>query len=338
MKISNETKVGILAVVAILALVIGFNFLKGSSLLSKEHVLYARFGNIGSLEKSNAVKINGYTVGKVYDFIEGDKEVNSIIVEIHLDRNISVPKNSLAIINASVLGAAYIGIEKGDANTYLASGDTISTRADKDMLANIQSQLAPTMTRVNETLDTLKMSLGTVNSIFDPNTKNNLRHTIENLALSTAYLQQLLNTQSGQLGQAMGNLNSVTGNLAKNNDVITSSLRNFEVTSSKLANANIEQIISALQGTVNELRATITKFNTNSGTLGLMMNDRQLYDQLNGVATRLNQTALSAEILLDDVRVNPKRYVNISVFGRKNKGDQLTSPALKDTIPVKVGD
>jgi phospholipid/cholesterol/gamma-HCH transport system substrate-binding protein len=332
MKLTNETKVGLLAIVSILILVLGFNFLKGKSLFSKTPVLFAEFQTIGSLEKSNQVKINGLPVGTVYAMSPKDKEVNRIIVEIHLTRDVSIPKNSLAFIDGPLVGGAFINIAKGDAPAYLNSGDTINTKLDKDLISDIKAQLTPTITRVNETLDSLKLTIGGLNDIFDPNTKNNLRALITNLTLSSANLNQLLNAQTGALAQTMGNLNAVSANLAKSNDAITSSIRNVEVTTSKLANSNIEGTVAALQATITELKNTVSSFNSNKGTLGLLMNDRKVYDRLTDVANRLNNTALSAEILLDDIRVHPKRYVNISVFGGKNKGEPLTSPQTKDTI------
>ena len=335
MKITNEVKVGILAIAAIVVLVIGFNFLKGSNIFSKPYTLFARFPNIGALEKSNQVKINGLTVGTVYNFTPADQEVNSIIVEIHLDKNINVPKNSIAFIDGSVLGSAYINIEKGPANTYLQSGDTISTKLELSLMSDLKAQVAPTITRLNETFDSLKVTIGGLNSLFDPNTKSNLRALITNLTVSSAELSELLNVQSGALSQALGNINTITGNLARNNDAITSSIRNVEVTTSRLANANIEGTVAALQGTINELKNTITRFNSNNGTLGLLMNDRKLYDDLQGSVNRMNQTMLGAEILLDDIRLHPKRYLNFSVFGGKNKGEPITSPAAKDSTPVK---
>lgn len=333
MKLSNETKVGILAIVAIVVLVLGFNFLKGQNILSRPPVLYAVFSNVGSLEKSNSVKINGLPVGTVYNIKQADKEVNNIIVEIHLTRDISIPKNSIAFIDAGLLNSSFINIEKGTLNSYLNTGDTISTRLDKGILGSIQTQLAPTISRVNQTLDSLRITIGAINAVFDPNTKNNLQSVIANLALASAHLQQLLNAQSGLLAQSLANINSVTANLAKNNDAVSSSIRNVEVTTSKLANANIEGTISALQGAIVELKNTISSLNSKDGSLGLLMNDRQLYDKLNKVADQLQNTALSAEITLDDLRLHPKRYVNISVFGGKTKGEPLTSPAVKDTVP-----
>lgn len=333
MKISNEVKVGVLAIAAIVVLVLGFTFLKGANVFSKPFTLYARFPNIGSLERSNQVKINGLAIGTVYSFTPADKEVNTIIVELHIDKEVAIPKSSIAFIDGSVLGSAYINVEKGPNGTYLKTGDTISTRLDMTLLSDLKAQIAPTVLRLNETFDSLKITIGALNSVFDPNTKNNLRAMITNLTLSSAELSKLLSAQGGVLGQSLQNMNAVTGNLARNNDAISSSIRNVEVTTSRFANANIEGMVSALQGAVGELKNTIGNINSNKGTLGLLMNDRKLYDQLDGITNRVNKTALSAEILFDDIRLHPKRYVNVSVFGGKKGGEPITSPGVKDTIP-----
>lgn len=337
MKISNEAKVGILAVVAILILVLGFNFLKGKSLFSKTPTIYAVFSNLGGLEKSNQVKINGLSVGTVYNFVPKDKEVSSVIVEIHLTRDINIPRNSIAFIDASFggIGASTIVISKGDANAYLASGDTISTKIEGGIIGDLKTQLTPTLTRINQTLDTLTRTVSGIGAIFDPATNSNVQTVIARMAIASAHLQELLNSQTGALAKSFANLNSVSGNLAKNNEVITSSLRNVEVTTTKLANAPIQETLQDLQSTINEfkgtateLKNTITQLNSKNGSLGLIMNDRKLYDQINRVA-------LSAEILIDDLRLHPKRYVNISLLGSRSKPDPITSPSIKDTIPVK---
>ncbi len=335
MKISNEAKVGILAVVAILVLVLGFNFLKGKSLFSKTPTIYAVFANLGGLEKSNQVKINGLAVGTVYNFAPKDKEVSSIIVEIHLTRDINIPLNSIAFIDASLVGASHITIEKGDVNEYLKSGDTISTKIEGGIIGDLKTQLTPTLTRINQTLDSLRRAISGIGAIFDPATNSNVQTLVARMAISSAHLQELLNAQTGALAKSLNNLNSVTGNLAKNNETISSSLRNVEVTTTKLANAPIEETLQDLQSTINEfkgtateLKNTITQLNSKDGSLGLLMNDRKLYDQINKVA-------LSAEILVDDIRLHPKRYVNISLIGGRSKPDPITSPSLKDTIPIK---
>lgn len=335
MKLNNETKVGILAIVAILGLILGFNFLKGKSLFNKAPVVYAVFEKLGSLQKSNEVKINGLPVGTVYNYIPSDKEVTSIIVEIHLNRDINIPANSIAFIDGALVGAAYINIEKGDANAYLKSGDTINTRLDADLMSNIKTQITPTITRVNQTLDSLKLVIGSVNSILDPSTNHNLQTLIAQLTISSANLANLTNAQSGALANSLDNMNAITGNLARNNDAISASIRNVEVTTSNLANAPIQQTVAGLQdaitdlrGTMLELKGTVARVNSTDGTLGSLLNDKKMYENI-------NRTLLGLEILLDDVRVHPKRYVNISLFGGKSKPDPLTSPSVKDTIPVQ---
>lgn len=335
MKINNETKVGILAIVAILLLVLGFNFLKGSSVLNKQPTLFAVFKDLGSLEKSNVVKINGLPIGTVYNFTPINKEVDGIIVEIHLTREVNIPNNSIAFIDASLVGASFIKIEKGDANAYLKPGDTLNTSLNGGIIADIKTQISPTIARVNDVADSLKLVLGSLNRVLDPNTNANLHTLIENLAASSISLQRLLNAESGMVAQAVGNLNSVTGNLARNNEQISASIRNIELTTANLANAPIQQTVAGLQGTVEQLRSTITRLDANvnnpNGTIGKLLNDKQLHDQL-------QKAMLSLEILLDDVRVHPKRYVNISVFGGKSKPEPLTSPSTKDTVVIIPGD
>ena len=307
MKLKNEVKVGILALAAILILIIGFNFLKGKSLFHKTPTLYAIFSNVGSLEKSNLVKINGLPIGKVYNYAPTDKEVNNVLVEIHLDRDINIPRNSIAFIDGSLVGASFINIEKGNAHTYLQPGDTISTRLDLGLIGDLKTQLAPTIARVNSTLDSLKFAIGGINRLFNPYTNGNIQSLIANLAISSAQLDKLLNAQTGLLAKSLQNVNSVTSNLAQNNEAINRTISNVEKTSSSLANSRIPQTIEALEGTVNELkgtvtqmRATIDRINTSDGTLGALLNDRKLYNQL-------NQAALGLEIFLYDVRVLPKR-------------------------------
>ncbi|RYE01002.1 MAG: MCE family protein [Sphingobacteriales bacterium] len=335
MKITNEVKVGILAIVAILALVIGFNFLKGKKLFGKSPTIYAVFSNLGALQKSNEVKIAGYGIGTIYDFKPVDKEVSSIIVEIHLKEAYNIPKNSTAFIDGSPLGAAYITISKGQSNEFLAMGDTIQTNQSAGLLGDLKNEVRPTLEKVNMTLDSLRFAIGKVNSIFDPNTNASLQRMIGNLATSSVNLARLTDAQSGMLATTLSNLNSVTANLARNNEAVTHSVRNVETLTGNLANAHIKELVGALESTVNELRGaaeglkgSINKLQDPKGSIGALMSDRKLYDQLNKVA-------LSMEILLDDVRVHPKRYVNVSVFGGKTKTNALTSPALKDTIPVK---
>ena len=325
MKISNETKVGVLTIAALTFLILGFNFLKGNNVFSKNKRLYAVFTDIGALDKSNAVKIRGLQVGSVYDIDATNKNLDGIVITINWTRDINIPVNSSASIVSSFVGSPYINIELGDSKQFLKNKDTITVKVKSGILSDITSQVNPTLSKARTAIDSLTVVLGSVNRLFDPSTKNNIQSIIANLLVSSSNLQKLLDTETGLLAKTIGNLSEVTGNLKTNNDTINSILHNVNSTSQQFAALNFKQTMDSVQATVNQLNAILYKVNHNNGTLGLLMNDRKLYDHL-------ANTALGLEILVDDIKVHPKRYVNISVFGKKDKGDYLTSPAKKDTL------
>ena len=325
MKISNETKVGILTIVAITLLILGFNFLKGNNVLHKSKKIYAVFSEVGSLEKSNDVKIKGNSIGKVYDKAFTDNNASGILITINLTSAVNIPKNSIAVIASPIAGTPYVNIQLGDSNVYFKNGDTIETKLAGGMLGDLTSQVNPTLEKARTAIDTMTTVLSSVNKLFDPATKGNIQGIINNLLVSSASLKKLLDTETGLFAESVTNLNAITGNLKNNNDTITSILHSVNTTTQNLAALNLARTLDSLQSTVNQLNDVVYKINHNNGTLGLLMNDKQLY-------TNLSNTALALEILVDDIKVHPKRYVNVSVFGKKDKGDYLTSPAKKDTV------
>jgi phospholipid/cholesterol/gamma-HCH transport system substrate-binding protein len=326
MKISNETKVGLLTVGALAILIIGFNFLKGKDVFNKTTKIYAVFTKLGSLAKSNEVKINGYTIGTVYAFEPTNKNVDSIKVTISVTEDVLIPDNSIAYISAGLLGTSAITIEKHESNVYLKDGDYMKTREDPGFFGDLPSQAGSTLANVRVSLDSLKVVFSNLNKVLDGNTKGNLQQAIANMAAITTSLNKLLDPEKSTLAATLRNANSVSENLRKNNDSITAAINNAKQFSEKLSRLNLQQTMDTLESTISELKRTVAKLSSKDGTLGALINDKKLYNKLNDVL-------LSAEILMDDLRTHPKRYVNFSVFGKKDKGGALTSPSKKDTIP-----
>lgn len=326
MKISNEFKVGLLAVIVITALIFGFRFLKGKDVFNRTPKIYAIFKSVGSLEKSNFVKVNGLTVGTVYNIEPADENISAIKVTISLTQDVKIPSNSVAYIAGSLLGSSNVVVEKGTATTYLQNGDKLATRVEVGMLGDLTSEAKPLMGKVRTAADSLTLLLSNFNQTLDVATQKNLQLVIANLNKSTASLNALLEGVNKPLSSSLNNINSITSNLKDNNAQIQGILGNFNNFSYELNQLKLQQKISSLNETLAELKSTLAKLTNPNGTIGALMNDKKLYD-------RINNVALSAEILLDDVRVHPKRYVNISVFGKKNKSGELTAPALKDSIP-----
>ena len=328
MKISNETKVGILTIVALTVLIIGFNFLKGKDLFNRTKKIYAVFTKLGSLARSNEVKINGYTIGNVYAFEPTDKNLNGIKVTISItEEDINIPANSVAYISAGLLGSSNITIEKGtDTAHYLKDGDLLQTREDPGIFGDLPSQAGSTLANVRVSLDSLKVVFNNINKLFDANTKGNLQQAIANITAATNSLNKLLDPEKSILASGLRNVSSITDNLKKNNDSITATISNVKQFSEKLSRLNLQQTMDTLQSAISQLKTTIGKISSNDGTLGALINDKKLYNKLHDVI-------LSAEILMDDLRAHPKRYVNLSIFGKKDKGGSLTSPSKKDTLP-----
>ena len=328
MKISNETKVGVLTITALTLLILGFNFLKGKDTFNRSKKIYAVFTELGSLEKSNEVKINGLPIGKVYTLAEKDADVTGIIVTINLSRKVNIPKNSIAYISSGLVGSSYIIIEKGDSKEFMKSGDTLQTRKDNGILGDVKAQLNPTIAKVKTTLDSLNSVFANVNRMLSSDAKNNIQQTLANLNQASSALNGMLNNENGVLAQALNNANSITSNLKKNNDSITAIISNAKEITDKMAKLELQPVIDSLQSAVTTLKTGMSKITSSEGTLGALMNDKKLYN-------KLNDAILSAEILIDDLRAHPKRYVNFSIFGKKDKTGPLTSPALKDTVPSR---
>lgn len=328
MKISNETKVGILTISALTILILGFNFLKGKSLFKKNRNIYAVFNDLGGLSKSNEVKINGYVIGTVFKIEKKDKDLSGFVATINLTEEVNIPVNSKAIITSPLVGSYYINIEKGDSTTYLQVGDTLGSKKDVGILDDVKAQLTPTLTKVRNTLDSLNTVFGSVNGLINYEVKNNLQQTLANINRASSALNGILDNSSNTIGKTLKNTEDLTASLKSTADGMKDDLKatmtNAKKASEKFAAIDIQPTINTLNEAVNNLKQIVAKIKTNDGTLGALLNDKTLYN-------KLNDAILSAEILMDDLRKNPKRYVNVSVFGRKDKTGPISSPLPKDT-------
>ncbi len=334
MKISNETKVGALTAIAITLLILGFNFLKGKTLFKTGNFVYAKYEDTKGILVSNAVYINGFQVGSVFDIENADQNLSSIIVAIKLKDNYNIPINSVATIKDNPLGAASISIKLGDAKQYLKTGDTVLTASSAGLLGDVMNKLGPVGDQIKTTVHSLDSVLKNINTIFDPNTKNNLQQVIANinkttasLVVSSASIQAMLNAQSGSIAKSMDNVASFTKNLSDNNEKITRMLGNVEKTTDNFSKADISATVDKLKAAITNLNSILEKAGSQEGSLGKLLNDKTLYNNL-------TNTVRSANILMDDLRVHPKRYVNISVFGKKDKSGPLMAP-LNDSTQKK---
>jgi phospholipid/cholesterol/gamma-HCH transport system substrate-binding protein len=331
MKINNETKIGVMAIVGIVLLVFGFNFLKGKSFFKKERHIYAVYQDAQLLNKSNPVVINGVQVGNVSN-IDGGKDMKRIVVTVNLTRDINIPDNSLAVINPPLLGTASLEIQLGSSSTFLKPGDTLLTTLSGGTFDAALKIINPVLYEVRNAVKSLDSVLHVITGIFDPGAKSNIKgilanlnSTTESFALSAKSLQLLLDMQNGALSTSLNNVSAFTANLNANNEKLNNILENAKVASAKFADINLKNTLDSLNAAVVSFKQGAEKINSKDGSVGLLLNDKTLYNNLTSTTNKLN-------ILLDDIRVHPKRYVNISVFGKKDKGEYITAPLLDDTL------
>ncbi|MCO6496168.1 MAG: MCE family protein [Chitinophagaceae bacterium] len=333
MKINNETKIGLLVIVGIVLLIFGFNYLKGKSLFHKEVLMHANFSDVLGLTNSNPVIMNGVQVGKVVD-IDGGKDMKQITVTFAFTKSLNIADNSIAVINPNLLGSPSLEIRQGDSPTFLKDGAFLEAQEGSGALDEAMKIINPVLYEVKNAVQSLDSVFRIVNTVFDAEAKRSIKNTLENLdsvsrtfKSSARSLEFMLDKNNGVIYNSLNNINSITGNLSNQNEKIDSIIGQVNTTTARLAAVDLEKTLDTLNMAISEFRKGAEAINSKSGSLGLLLNDKALYNNLESTTHKLN-------ILLDDIRVNPRRYLNISVFGKKDKKDFLTAPLIDDTLEV----
>jgi phospholipid/cholesterol/gamma-HCH transport system substrate-binding protein len=331
MRVSNETKVGALTVIAVALIIVGFNFLKGKTIFKSGTFVYAKYTDTKGLIVSNPVFVNGFQVGTVFEIENMNDNLSELVVCIKLNQLYKLPKNSVATIQENPLGTNAINIIPGTSANMIVSGDTIQTAPATSLLGEIMNTLSPLGAQIKSTISELEKVLGNINKTLDDGNRQNFKTILENLSSTTLLLNKslesvegMVNQQNGSIAKTADNLNTFTANLNQNNQKISNILSNLDSTTKAINDADLNKTIKTIQATLIALNTTIDKLNNGNGTGAKLLSDPAMYNQL-------QSTIKSVNTLVDDIKVHPKRYINVSVFGKKDKRAPLTKP-LSDTV------
>ena len=306
MKLSRELKTGIIVIGGILLFIMGFSFLKSSPIFDNSKTFYAVYPNVGGLQPGTSVSINGFNVGKVNDIRFLDEKGN-LLVTFTVGNDFKFSKNSIVeLYDTGIIGGKGLQIRPVfDATGLAQSGDTLVTETRPGITDLAQEKLTPLVRKFESAISDADSVLINVNSVLDVKTKKELKEVIgglNNLIVSlngsAASLNQLLDGNKDKLESSIKNFEILTTNFAKLSD--------------SLNTAGLGRTLASLESTMASLNKVTQKIENGDGTLGLLMNDKELYDNLNSSTREL-------DLLLQDFRLNPKRYVNVSVFGKKQK-------------------
>lgn len=293
----KEFTIGITAIAALLILFIGINYLKGINMFKSESYYYVDYTNVNGLALSSPVYTNGFKVGLVRDIQYNFNKPGHIIVGIEMDDNIKIPQGSKAELVTEMLGTVKMNlIMNYNEEKIIAPGDTIEGYANNGIMAKAEEELLPQMEKMMPKLDSILSSLNKI--LADPA----LGNTIKNAEKLTASLSQT----SNHLEKLMSNdIPTLTSNVT----MITEDLK---VISGNLKGIDYAETFNKIDQTLKNVYALTDKLNNKDNTIGLLLNDPELYNNLNA-------TSANAASLLKDLQEHPKRYVHFSLFGKKDK-------------------
>ncbi|MGV6828458.1 MAG: MlaD family protein [Flavobacteriales bacterium] len=305
MKLSREVKTAIFAIVTILLFIFGYNFLKGTSLFVNSRTFYVKYQSVEGLTQSAPVTINGLTVGKIKNIDFADSE-GKLLVTFSVDKDFDFSKNSLVrIYSTSLIGGKALAILPGTGSQKAISGDYLEGQIEKGMLETVSGGLKPLETRVINTMSNLDTLLTNVNTILDKDTQANLKLAIANLNQTMASfkgasrnLDAILNTNKNKLDHTFSNLEEITNHFSK--------------FSEELAKVEVETLVQDLEKMISGFQGIISDMENGKGSIGKLLKDEKLYQNLEGASKQLEE-------LLQDVKLHPKRYIHLSVFGKKAK-------------------
>lgn len=292
--LSKEIKIGATFIISIALLYIGVNFLKGSNVFSHDNTYYMVVSNAGGVAPSSVINTNGYQVGTVTSVKYDYSAPNRIVVTLRVNESLRIPKGSRAYLINELLGGVSVDLRLSRNTDYYADGDTIESGTAHGLTGEIEHVMLPQINAMMPKIDSLITSLNTIAA--SPHIAQSLQQA-ELLAIklnTTAdALNQLLHKDVPQL---MNTLQS-TGN-------------NLEKITSELSETDYKETMDRINSTISNLYTLSETLNSDSGTVGRLLNDTAFYNRLNGVCT-------NAELLIEDIKQHPSRYINISVFGRK---------------------
>jgi len=317
MKIKNETKVGILAAFAIALLIIGYNFLKGNSLFSSETVLYAKYTHVDGLTVSKPVLINGYQIGRVAALeLQPDATIQATL---KINGKYEIPKNTIARLEGTdLLGSKAIILTLGNDKNFAQDGDYLQTNVEKGLMETFQ----PVQKKAELIITKMDSILSSINTILNPNLQKNIDRSFSSIAGTLTSLEStskkvdaLVGSESSKLSAILSNVEAITANFKNNGARIDAVMKNLNTMTDKVAAVNFEETVNKANKAMSDLQGMISDLKSGKGTLGALLNDRQMYDNLTNASKNL-------DALMIDLKANPKRYVHFSVFGGGNKKDK----------------
>lgn len=304
----TEFKVGLFGLLVLVILFFGIKFLKGSDIFQKENVYYATYNDVSGMLVSSNVFINGLRVGYVKEITTTNERADNFVVAFTVRSDIKIPEDSkILLFSSDLLGSKALKLQLGNSSKIISDGDTIKSDKELGMLDNLGASISPIMNNLDSILSSL-------NNILNIQNQNSLQNTIANIETTTARLgnittnlDNLMSSEKTKLAKIIENTESITSNLKDNNQKLTNIIQNVDNIVDSAAKANIGSTLIETGKSIERLNSVLGVIEKGKGNVGLLINDEELYKSLDNSAKNLNK-------LIEDIKENPKKYINVSVF------------------------
>ncbi len=339
MKLTKTSKIGILVVFCLTLLIWGINFLKGRDIFRTEKVFYARYKNVGGLTATTIVTLNGLKVGYVREIYFAEDLSGDLITKIAIHNDFPLPAGTSAeIASSDLLGSKVVKLNLGKSSILLHPNDTLATKMEADIMQQVNEQIAPLKAKAERLIENLDSIVTAVSKVLNNDSQHNISESIRQINLTMTNLERIsgnlndvVTDQKKNLASSISNINDVTVNLKTNSGKLGHIMDNFSSFSDSITKMELNRTIDQMNGSISNLQTILSKIDTANGTLGLLVNDPRLYQNL-------NQTSESLNRLLVDFRLNPKKYVHFSAidFGREVNVSPPIDKQTTDNITFRV--
>ncbi|MDG1262208.1 MAG: MlaD family protein [Flavobacteriales bacterium] len=319
--VSKEFKIGTIVVICLVLLVVGITYLKGVNIFAEQKQFHAIYANVDGLGPSNPVVLNGLKIGQVQGVDFHPNGDGSIVVSFSIDKKeLNIPGDSKAkIFNSDFFGSKAIDIIMGEEMDYASDGDTLTSDIEMGLAEAVRKELAPLKQKTDQLISGVDDIITNLNAVFDddatqglPKAFESLERTLETLEKTTIRLDETVAENKATVGAIFTNVESITKNLSNNNEKLSNIITNFDAISDSLAKVNFAQTIEKADQALLSFAEISEKINNGEGTLSQLINSDSLH-------TSLLETNKEVQYLINDLYMNPWRYVHVSIFGKKPK-------------------
>lgn len=338
--VSKEFKIGSIVIVSITLLVLGMNYLKGVNLFASQRKFNAVYSNVDGLGASNPVILNGFKIGQVQKVEFHPSGDGSLVATFVVNqKELKIPSDTKArIISSDLFGSKAIELMIGTSGTNAVDGDTLNSEIQMGLAEAVRIELIPLKQKTDELIDGVDDILDNLKVVFAddatqglPKVFESLKRTMSNLESTTAALDGTIRENRSSLDGILKNVLSITGNLESNNTKLSNIINNFNSISDSLAKADFAATLKKADKTLADVSSIMDKVNSGEGSLGMLINNDTLH-------TSLLETNKEVQFLINDLYMNPWKYVHVSIFGKKpeEKFSRQELEQLRDLINDEI--